>query len=162
MLHKAVRLVAFYNRKELHFSYLEQLLAQTFAAFLALTAAAIWPRLLAVPAGLYLALAVAFAAWPLTVKLRQLRAKRNRPFMVREQKLTQLTAACLALALASVVPQVRALNFYLIVALTLVFALRPVYLLYIDRERWAVRTVGFGLLAAYVVLALSLHNLVPR
>lgn len=162
MLHKVVRLAAFYNRKELHFSYFEQLLAQTFAAFLALTAAAIWPRLLGVPAGVYLALAAAFVAWPLTVKLRQTRRQRYRPFTVREQKLTQLTAACLALALAGAVPAVRGLSFYLVVALTFAFALRPVYLLYIARERWAVRTVGIGLLAAYVTLALSLYNFVPR
>jgi hypothetical protein len=158
MLHKAVRLVAFYNRKERSFSHFEQFLAQLFAGFLALTAAAIFPRLYILPPGLYLVLAVLFAVWPIQVKLRQIQRQRLAVFTVREQKLTQLSAASLFLAAAAVFPQVRGLHFFAIVGLTVLFALRPVFLLYIKNERWVVRTVGVGLVTAYVVLAVTLHS----
>ena len=159
MLNVMWRVGAFYNRKELGFSGTDQFLAQCFAGFLALTAAAIWPSLLAVGFW-YVLLAAGFAFWPIRTKIQQFSAAgRLRPFTIREQKLSQLAAACTFLWLASMFPNLIRVNFYAIVAATASFAARPLYLLYLKNEKLPIRAAGLALLAVYFATSLLLHSM---
>lgn len=158
MMHGLMRLGAFYNRKELNFSSLDQFLSQVFAGLLALTAAALWPRLLTLGIVTYLVLAILFSYVPIRAKFRQISAHRTKPFTIREQKLSQLAVASLFLALASGFPAIRTLNFHFIVALGLGFALRPVYLLYLKDKSPVIRLAGLALLVGYALASLTLFQ----